>query len=76
LGSYGLFVNGVFVPGTGAATQDASGVVQPAVAHSVVSLSAGAQVSIRNRGSTTDTLAVIVDGQVVNSVMLTLVRIN
>jgi hypothetical protein len=68
--------NGVFVPGTGAATQDASGVVQPAVAHSVVSLSAGAQVSIRNRGSTTDTLAVIVDGQVVNSVMLTLVRIN
>jgi len=74
--SYGLFVNGNFVAGSASGTSDTAAATQIVAGSAIVSLSANAVVSVRNRGNTADTLAVFVDGQLVNSVTLTIIRVD
>jgi hypothetical protein len=74
--TYGLFVNNALVAGSFSGAVGASGAVLTATGSAVVSIQGGQTVAVRNRGSSTDTLGNLVDGQTINPVTLTIMRIN
>jgi hypothetical protein len=75
-GVYQLLAGGVAVPGTVAAGANSGSTQHQVTGFAVLSLSAGAAVSVQNAKTVSDTLQGTVGGVTATSVMLTIVKVG